>query len=108
MIPRSWFPTLSAPSDGAATADSHANSLEPDLFRTFAPVTDKRFAQHLPALFRGRAQQAAGALPHRVATPVEARRVPARFLMDQHARSMIPGRHLAIQGKVVVPCGHST
>ena len=62
--------------------DSHASSLEPDLFRTFAAVTYKRFAQHLPALFSGRAQQAAGPLPHRVGTPVKARRVPARFLVD--------------------------
>ena len=64
--------------------------------RGFREVAHKSVAQGVPALFVGGAQQAAGPLLHGVGPSVEESRVAARFLVDQNARGMIPGRHLAV------------
>src|SRR3954465_4556575 len=102
-IARNRYQTLYTLSDDATEAHPHASSLEPDLFRAFVRVTHKSFAQNVPALFIGGAQQDTGPLPHCVGTSIKEGRIAARLLVDQHARGMIPGHHLPIQGKVVVP-----
>jgi hypothetical protein len=64
--------------------------------RGFGEVAQKGVAQQAPVLFIGGAQQAASLLPHGVGPSIEESRVAARFLVDQNARGMIPGRHLAV------------
>jgi len=64
--------------------------------RGFGEVAHKSVAQQAPVLFIGGAQQAAGLLPHGIGPSIEESRVAARFLVDQNARGMIPGRHLAV------------